>query len=749
MKVQPRVIGSNPDKGGADDLDCEGGGSSSVVDGYDDMEQGVVESDEYAVGDDSKKKKGKAKVLVEEGGNVVETEMLSDLILPLLGYQKEWLTWALKQEDSPCRGGILADEMGMGKTIQVVALVIAKRAISSTSFESGVHSSTMKSSMDLPELKCTLVVCPIGAITQWKNEIAKYTREESTKVLIYHGSNRRQNLAQFSDYDFVLTTYSTVGVEYKKHVMALKEGDNIELKEGEINAEKDKQRKKKNESDITSSEKDPACPERSPLVNNSVLHSVMWSRIILDEAHCMNDRWSQTAKVIFSLKSLFKWALIGIPLQNCLRELHSLVRFLQIAPYSYSFCRDCDCKPLDPPYMDCPNCPHKSARHISWFNYHVVKPLSQHRNQSKRERAMSLLKYEILEGISLRRTKKDKAADLALPPRIVTLRRDCMNLQEQDFYKTLYNQSVQEFDLFAWYLKFSTSGPYYADIFGYLRQLRQAVDHPYLVNFSYASVLHNKSSDNDEPECSICSQPAAEPVDCLEEIADDQGQTTCPTCGKQMSPRNRSSKPNVKGFKSSSILKKIRLEDFQTSTKIEALALLHTKLPANMMREEIRFMVEQDRSAKGIVFSHFTSFLDLIQYALQESGIQSVQWFDSVAFAVQDAAIKKFTNDPACRIFLVGLKSRSVGLNLTVASHVFMMDPWWDPAIEQHAQDRIHWIGEYKPIRIVKFIMENTVEERMMMLLQQKELDSEGTVGGFKAPWTLRKADLKFLFQRH
>ncbi|KAK9155668.1 hypothetical protein Sjap_003148 [Stephania japonica] len=115
-------------------------------------DSGVDESDdyEYDVGDDSKKKKGKAKVLVEEGEDVVETEALSDLILPLFWYQKEWLTWDLKQEDSPCRGGILADEMGMGKTIQAVAFVIAKRAISRTSFEFGVHSSTLKSSMDLP-----------------------------------------------------------------------------------------------------------------------------------------------------------------------------------------------------------------------------------------------------------------------------------------------------------------------------------------------------------------------------------------------------------------------------------------------------------------------------------------------------------------------------------------------------------------------------------------------------------------------
>jgi DNA repair protein RAD16 len=65
----------------------------------------------------------------------------------------------------------------------------------------------------------------------------------------------------------------------------------------------------------------------------------------------------------------------------------------------------------------------------------------------------------------------------------------------------------------------------------------------------------------------------------------------------------------------------------------------------------------------------------------------------------RDVMIERFTNDPDCKVFLMSLKAGGVALNLTVASHVFLMDPWWNPAVEQQAQDRIHRLGQYKPIK--------------------------------------------------
>ncbi|XP_031275430.1 DNA repair protein RAD16 isoform X2 [Pistacia vera] len=719
-----------------------------------------------------------------------------DLVMPLLRYQKEWLAWALKQEESAVRGGILADEMGMGKTVQAIALVLAKRK---HFWGIGEPEGPSGSSTVLPGVKCTLVICPVVAVRQWESEINRFTSIGSTNVLVYHGSNREKSAKQFLEYDFVITTYNTVEAEYRKYMMPPKQkcpycGKPFYQKKLVIHlkyfcgpnavrtAKQSKQEKKKiKASELTlnlhvESAEGKSTPDEAYMdkrhgkrtsfemdsssagVNNlsrgrSLLHSVKWVRIILDEAHFIKDRRSNTAKAVLSLESSYKWALSGTPLQNRVGELYSLVRFLQITPYSYYLCKDCDCRVLDYSSAECPNCSHSSVRHFCWWNRYVATPVQAHGNLDKGRRAMILLKHKILKNIVLRRTKKGRAADLALPPRVVSLRRDSLDIREADYYESLYSESQAQFNT---YVQAGTVMNNYAHIFDLLTRLRQAVDHPYLVVYSRTATLKGGSEADTEPVkkiCGVCHDLADDPVvtscahafckACLFDPSASKFRTKCPTCSIPLtvdfitndSAGDCTSKTTIKGFKSSSILNRIQLDDFQTSTKIEAL------------REEIRFMVERDGSAKGIVFSQFTSFLDLINYALYKSGIGCVQLVGSMSIDARDAAIKKFTEDPDCRIFLMSLKAGGVALNLTVASHVFLMDPWWNPAVERQAQDRIHRIGQYKPIRIVRFVIENTIEERVLKLQEKKELVFEGTVGGSAdALGKLTEADMRFLF---
>jgi DNA repair protein RAD16 len=125
-----------------------------------------------------------------------------DLIIPLLKYQKEFLAWATIQELSAVRGGILADEMGMGKTIQAISLVLARREVDRAKSREAVGH--------------TLVLVPPVALSQWLDEISRLTSPGSTRVLQYHGPKRDKNVQKLMNYDFVLTTSPIVENEYRK-----------------------------------------------------------------------------------------------------------------------------------------------------------------------------------------------------------------------------------------------------------------------------------------------------------------------------------------------------------------------------------------------------------------------------------------------------------------------------------------------------------------------------------------------------
>lgn len=127
--------------------------------------------------------------------------------------------------------------------------------------------------------------------------------------------------------------------------------------------------------------------------------------------------------------------------------------------------------------------------------------------------------------------------------------------------------------------------------------------------------------------------------------------------------------------------------------------------------------------------------LDLIRWRLHSDAFLSDQGLGFVALhggmdiKARDAALDEFRENPNVRVLLMSLKAGGVALNLTMANHVYLMDPWWNPAAELQAIDRTHRLGQYRPIRAVRFIAENTVEERILQLQEKKRLVFDGTVG--------------------
>jgi len=213
----------------------------------------------------------------------------------------------------------------------------------------------------------------------------------------------------------------------------------------------------------------------------------------------------------------------------------------------------------------------------------------------------------------------------------------------------------------------------------------------------------------------------------------------CPTCQKPLTVDieecMKTEDTCDMEYMKNSILNRIKLDKFQSSTKIDAL------------KEEIMMMLQNDSGAKGIVFSQFTSMLDLIGFALHKAGIKTVKLDGRTPMKTREKVIDTFNNDAEARVFLMGLRAGGVALNLTAASHVFLMEPWWNPAMEQQAQARIHRLGQYKPINVTRFLIEGSIDERIFTLQEKKALIFEGTIGrNNEALGKLTEKDLRFLF---
>lgn len=169
---------------------------------------------------------------------------------------------------------------------------------------------------------------------------------------------------------------------------------------------------------------------------------------------------------------------------------------------------------------------------------------------------------------------------------------------------------------------------------------------------------------------------------------------------------------------------------------------------ASIKLEELgREITENIGNHKALVFSQFLGMLGLIREKLKELGVDH-EYFDGSTSAVdREKAIQRFQNDENCRVFLISLKAGGVGLNLTAADYVYIVDPWWNPAVEQQAIDRTHRIGQTKNIMAYRMICKDTIEDKILQLQEKKRslakdliTDDEGFVK------SLTKADVEYLF---
>lgn len=532
----------------------------------------------------------------------------------LKSFQLEGLDWMMKQEKSQWKGGLLGDEMGMGKTIQAVSLIMS----------------------DYPAQSPSLVVVPPVALMQWQNEIKEYT-DGKLKVLVYHNTNsqiKNMKVKDLKGYDVIMISYSGLESIYRKESKGWKRDDGI-IKE------------------------------------NSKIHAIHYHRLILDEAHNIKSRTTGVARACFALKADHKWCLSGTPVQNRIGEFFSLLRFLQIKPFACYFCKACPCAQLHWSQTDnkkCTHCNHSGFNHVSIFNQELLNPITQGTNEELRREGLAKLRL-VTDRIMLRRMKRDYTASMELPPKDVIIHNEFFGEIEKDFSTSIMSNTTRQFDT---YVSRGVMLNNYANIFGLIMQMRQVANHPDLILKKHAQGGQNVLV------CCICDETAEEPIrsrchhefcrECAKNYVKSFEQASSPDCPRCHIPLAIDfDQPDIEQdedhVKKSSIINRIKMEDWTSSTKIE------------MLVYDLYRLRSRKQTHKSIVFSQFTSMLQLVEWRLRRAGFNTVMLDGSMSPAQRQRSIEYFMNNTHVEVFLVSLKAGGVALNLTEASRVFIIDP--------------------------------------------------------------------------
>ncbi|TKA68721.1 hypothetical protein B0A55_09337, partial [Friedmanniomyces simplex] len=527
-------------------------------------------------------------------------------------FQLEGLDWMTRQEKTHYKGGLLGDEMGMGKTIQAVSLIMS----------------------DYPQKDPTLVIVPPVALMQWSTEIDQYT-DGKLNVLVYHGQNSKvkgMSVQALKKFDVITISYNSLESLHRKETKGWSRGENI-VKE------------------------------------DSPIHAIHFHRLILDEAHSIKSRTTGVAKACFALKGTYKWCSSGTPVQNRIGEFFSLLRFLEVRPFADYFCKRCPCSilhwKLDDDHM-CASCKHSGMEHVSVFNQELLNPLTQSEEAEDRTEAMRKL-HMITARIMLRRMKRDYTSSMELPPKEVIVHNEFFGEIERDFSSSIMSNTARQFDT---YVAKGVMLNNYANIFGLIMQMRQVANHPDLLLKRHAQEGQNVLV------CNICDEVAEEAIrsqckhdfcrSCvksyLQSVEETGGDADCPRC--HIALAIDLDQPDIEQdedvVKKSSIINRIKMENWTSSTKIEMLVYDLYKLRS------------KKQTLKSIVFSQFTSMLQLIEWRLRRAGFNTVMLDGSMTPIQRQRSIEYFMNNSDVEVFLVSLKAGGVALNLTEASRVFI-----------------------------------------------------------------------------
>ncbi|GLA46141.1 hypothetical protein AnigIFM63604_008928 [Aspergillus niger] len=609
----------------------------------------------------------------------------------------------LDEEPPQSLGGLLADMMGLGKTLSILSLVLSSLEEASQWADSIPDPELVRSSPGIRNTKTTLLVAPLSAVNNWTNQIKEHLRENALSFYVFHGPARTNDVEELSRYDLVITTYSIV----------LSELSGRGAKRGV-----------------------------SPLTKMNMF------RIVLDEAHTIREQSAAQTQAIFKLNSQRRWSVTGTPIQNRLEDLLSVTKFLGLFPYD------------------------DRGR----FGMHIL-------SRFKTGDASVLASLRVLvDSFTLRRVK-DKIDLPARHDKIIML---TFTEKEQQLHEFFRKESNVMMRVIAGEEQSKMKGRMYHHILKAMMILRQISAHgkellepddrKRIKGMSVHDAIDLEEGAGDA--AGATDKKAYEMFTLMQETSAD----TCAVCGKRLEEPSSDNGPTDKqtamaillpcfdvlcpdcfsGWKhafdrpvgsvhdikcqvcdgwmpaSYSTITVGGLQDYlvdqaqakqsrrhgktlgeyegpHTKTKALVTQLLETA-------DESKNQGPGERPIKSVVFSAWTSHLDLIEIALRDHDITGFTRLDgAMSLAARSKALEEFHNNPDITVLLATIGAGGVGLNLTAASKVYIMEPQYNPAAVAQAVDRVHRIGQTREVTTVQFLMKGSIEEKIFELAKKKQ----------------------------
>ncbi|KAK5653816.1 hypothetical protein OQA88_7974 [Cercophora sp. LCS_1] len=532
-------------------------------------------------------------------------------------------------------GGVLADEMGMGKTLSTLALMMR-------TLEAGQQWAEKKQSEEHSSGKVqrhtrsTLVIVPSALlINNWLNEIRIHTGE-ALKIVRYHGQGRTKELDDLENSDLVITTYNTLSTEF-----ALKK---------------------------------------------SLLHKLFWFRVVLDEAHIIRRQATTFYRTCADLEAKSRWCLTGTPIQNHLEDIGALFAFLRAEPF------------------------HSLAQ----FRRFICIPFEQGETIA-RDRLIMLY-----DSLVLRRTKDI----LELPGHEEVTR----NLELDEEERRQYNKTS---NLVNRYMRTQAThlpgGPAHAldswkstkfGLFQAHLQLRILCNHgTFQKPFSWkkrdvreervaeAEAMMSEIGLRSELRCDGCGHQRSIVPSSQTRFAENCGHLLCDDCLDD-SVTDRC--PLCQRFAKTDV--PMRDGDHTADHKSDYFNKEGHSTKMNQLMTDVKAGVED---TKSIIFSCWTRTLDLIARHLINEKITFVRVDGEVLVSKRQGIIDRFANDPEVHVLLMTTGTGAFGLNLTAANRIFIIEPQWNPSVENQAIARAIRLRQTERVQVTRYILKGTVEEEM------------------------------------